>query len=386
MASLRFMLDCRGNSPRVERPICLCVAHNGKSALHRTGIAVDPKCWDKRSQRVVKSPLASSYNMALNRMMLDYSERLLALRSSGRLGGMSAINLRDALVRGNDIDLYERLGEKRLSARSESRRSTFASVEHWCRLYMKGERICLGDITPSWVDGLCDFILSGGVKNSSCCCYLMCLHSVFVDAIRKDEIERDPFRRFRYPKIMPTRKRSLSAEVLRELFLRELPKESHRFAVDMFKLSFMLIGMNTIDMYKARKSWVVDGRLEYRRSKTGRLYSVKLEPEAVEIIGRWAGDGDALLCVDRIYRKSTTFSVCCSIKLSAILGEAGVTMYWARHSWATIASGLGIPRDVIAHGLGHGLNTVTDIYIDFDRCKVDEANRRVLDCVLYGKG
>ena len=62
-----------------------------------------------------------------------------------------------------------------------------------------------------------------------------------------------------------------------------------------------------------------------------------------------------------------------------------ITTYWARHSWATIAASLDIPRDTIAHALGHGNNTVTDIYIDFDQEKVDKANRRVLDWVLYGK-
>ena len=41
--------------------------------------------------------------------------------------------------------------------------------------------------------------------------------------------------------------------------------------------------------------------------------------------------------------------------------------------------------DTIAHALGHGGNTVTDIYIDFDQSKVDDANRRVLDWVLYGR-
>ena len=63
----------------------------------------------------------------------------------------------------------------------------------------------------------------------------------------------------------------------------------------------------------------------------------------------------------------------------------GLTTYWARHTWATIAASLDIPRDTIAHALGHGGNTVTDIYIDFDQKKVDDANRRVLDWVLYGK-
>ena len=62
-----------------------------------------------------------------------------------------------------------------------------------------------------------------------------------------------------------------------------------------------------------------------------------------------------------------------------------LTTYWARHTWPTIAASLDIPKETIAAALGHGGNTVTDIYIDFDRRKVDEANRKVMDWVLYGK-
>lgn len=50
----------------------------------------------------------------------------------------------------------------------------------------------------------------------------------------------------------------------------------------------------------------------------------------------------------------------------------------ARHTWATIASELDIPKETIAAALGHGGNTVTDIYIDFDQKKVDEANRKII--------
>ena len=63
-----------------------------------------------------------------------------------------------------------------------------------------------------------------------------------------------------------------------------------------------------------------------------------------------------------------------------------ISTYWARHSWATIAyNDLGISMDVIAQALGHGEQTVTDIYLDKNQKLVDEANRKVLDWVLYGK-
>lgn len=59
-----------------------------------------------------------------------------------------------------------------------------------------------------------------------------------------------------------------------------------------------------------------------------------------------------------------------------------ISQYWCRHTWATMAAELDIPKETIAAGLGHGGNTVTDIYIRFDLRKVDEANRRVIDYVL----
>ena len=63
-----------------------------------------------------------------------------------------------------------------------------------------------------------------------------------------------------------------------------------------------------------------------------------------------------------------------------------LTTYYARHSWASIASSLDIPIETISAGLGHEYgNRITAIYINYDYRKVDLANRKVIDWVLYGK-
>lgn len=63
-----------------------------------------------------------------------------------------------------------------------------------------------------------------------------------------------------------------------------------------------------------------------------------------------------------------------------------ITTYFARHSWATIAAELDIPDDVISQALGHAArNSTTAIYIERNIRKVDEANRKVIDWVLYDK-
>lgn len=60
-----------------------------------------------------------------------------------------------------------------------------------------------------------------------------------------------------------------------------------------------------------------------------------------------------------------------------------ITWYTARRSWATIAAQLDIPKETIGKALGHSQwdNTITDIYINFDNRKIDEANRKVLDYI-----
>jgi hypothetical protein len=118
----------------------------------------------------------------------------------------------------------------------------------------------------------------------------------------------------------------------------------------------------------------------------------------LEIIERYKGKGWLLDPLDR-YENYKQYARHLNGALQAIgeveIGKQGaksikplynnITTYWARHTWATIAAGLDIPKETIAAALGHGGNTVTDIYIDFDQRKVDEANRRVIDWVLYGK-
>ena len=59
-----------------------------------------------------------------------------------------------------------------------------------------------------------------------------------------------------------------------------------------------------------------------------------------------------------------------------------LSSYWSRHTWATIAAELDIPKETISAALGHNIGSaVTSIYINFDYKKVDDANRKVIDYV-----
>lgn len=56
-----------------------------------------------------------------------------------------------------------------------------------------------------------------------------------------------------------------------------------------------------------------------------------------------------------------------------------LSMYCARHSWASAAKGKNIPISVISEGMGHDSEATTQIYLaSLDNSVVDKANAQIL--------
>lgn len=264
------------------------------------------------------------------------------------------------------------------------------------REYVKVGVLPFEEVTVGWLRGFDSWLEGQGLSVNSRAIHMKNVRTAVNRAIDDELMTVYPFRRFRI-RTEVTRKRSLSVEELRRLFSWDV-EEWQREYLDIFKLMFMLCGINAVDLHGLKKV-SKSGRVEYRRAKTKRLYSVKVEPEAMEIIGRHRGKNGLLDISDR-WKDHRDFTKQINIALKKIgkvriVGRGGkkevtpewpeLSTYWSRHSWATIAASLDIPKETIAAALGHGGNTVTDVYIDFDQSKVDDANRRVIDWVLYGR-
>lgn len=273
-------------------------------------------------------------------------------------------------------------------------KSTFDSFRYTQALVRKfqssADRMVFEDITYGWLSDLEAWMKKKNLSQNTRKIHFGNIRIAMREAYKRGLTDNDPFRRFTF-RPEKTRKRSISVEMLRKLFNYPVEPYAELYR-DMFKLIFMLIGINSIDLFNL-KSITPDGRIEYKRAKTGRLYSIKVEPEAMEIIEKYRGKNGLLCIADRWtdYRnfrhqmnkaiKDIGVSHGKGAKRSASNGPFdGVTSYWMRHSWATIA------RSIKALSLGHGDgNPVTSVYIDEELRVVDEANRRVLDWVLYGK-
>ena len=397
MATTKFYLDKRSNAN--VSPLKLSVRIGKNAILLSLGVKLAPSQWDEKAQKIINHPGKLYLNAFITSRKQEIDMALLDLMKGGRIRNMSFAEIKNRIqagANGGDCRLPEAENNKdlfaaRFKAYKESRDrkkgtySVYRATYNKLRAYAGEEfgRLKFEDITKDWLTGFDTFLQRSAPSRNARNIHLRNIRTVFNAAIDDGITTAYPFRRF---KIRPvaTAKRALSAEQMRALINRHASTEEEEEYRDMFSLIFYLIGINTIDLFNLRD--IVDGRIEYYRRKTNRLYSIKVETEALEIINKYRGKGYLLNVLDRFnnYR-------CYAAKLNRHLQRfaspvaAHLTTYWARHTWATIAASLDIPKETIAAALGHGGNTVTDIYIDFDRAKIDDANRRVIDFVLYGK-
>ena len=399
MASFTFYLDCR--RLRADGTACLKVAlsHGGRRVFVPLDLSIPPDVWDARTAHVDRRwRYARQTNLLLDQYFeaVDDAVRALSKVPSASME-MCGRAVERALGRGGVAGTFMPALEAYAYGLSRGTQGLYAQTAARVRAYdpLGGEALSFEDVDFNWLTRFEAFLAQTESKNARNI-HLRNIRAVFNRALDEEATAAYPFRRF---KIRPvaTPKRSLSLERLREFMAYPVEDWQVRHK-DMWLLSFMLCGINMVDMCRLREV-TAEGRIEYNRAKTHRLYSIRVEPEAADIIARYRGRefllevseryGDYRDYLKRCNRGLQSIGVC---ERSGLGGKKtiepafpGLTTYWARHTWATIAASLDIPRDTIAHALGHGGNTVTDIYIDFDLSKVDDANRRVLDWVLYGR-
>lgn len=404
MATTKFYLDTR-NKNGDTFPLKIAINHKGNTSLLSLGIYLLKSQWDKKSEKITGHSNKFFLNTFIAKRKQEVDSIILKLIETGELPKMSATAVKDVvtseLVREDDdqekdkglfLPHYRKFMERK--GNTHTREIYSLTLTHLTRFARDIGSLRFEDITKSWLTDFDNYLARTSPSKNARNIHLRNIRAVFNDAIDEELTAHYPFRKFKIRGV-PTAKRSLTVEELRTLFACDCDDTQRKY-LDIFKLIFMLCGINVIDLCNAAE--ISGGRLEYNRAKTGRLYSIKVEPEAMEIIGRYRGKSHLLDILDR-YGNYKDYAKRLNESLKRIghteTGKRGkktfrplfpqLTTYWARHSWATIAASLDIPKETIAAALGHGGNTVTDIYIDFDRKKIDEANRRVLDWVLYGK-
>ncbi|WP_304517034.1 phage integrase SAM-like domain-containing protein [Cecembia rubra] len=224
--------------------------------------------------------------------------------------------------------------------------------------------------------------------------YMRALKAICNKAIKQELVDQAWYPFYKYTiKRGKTTPRVLSLEEMKRFVKLEVSSEN-KFLYSSWcigKLIFLLRGINLKDLLQAKPEDIKGDRLIYKRSKTGKMYSIKLLPEAMDILREFHPNHTVLgIFTNEQMADPKRFVYISGQKRKLInkylkqLGEMAntqepITTYVFRYTYSNIAKQLGFSKDIIAEALGHEYgNAVTGIYLElFDNEVLDNMHEQV---------
>ena len=411
MATVHLYLDKRSIKRGEEAPLKIGINKQGSSAYISLNVKIYPTQWDADKERIKDHPNKKAIQSYIDTQRNKVSNIIMDLTKDGKLVKLTATQIKYKVLEILDPSVavsnsfYNRFiayANSRQAQRTKDIYLVTAKRMHEYDSHIKSKSF--EDITKDWLTGFDSFLMKYSPAANGRNIHFRNIRAVFNDALDNEVTQNYPFRVFKI-KAEQTEKRSLTLEEVRTLFSVTEPNQQR--TIDLFKLCLFLIGINIVDLCELTEI-DAEGRIHYKRKKTKKLYSIKVEPEALEIINRYRGK-KYLLDILETHTNTHAFTTyfdrqlknigSCVLKRNPNFAKTHrhefiketqplfpkLTSYWARHTWATLASELDISEDIISHALGHTYSTgaaVTQVYINFNRNKIDKANRKVIDYIL----
>lgn len=354
-------------------PVKLVITYKGVRK-RKTLFSVLPKDWDPGKKQVRYTNV--------DHVMLNYK------------ADMAIRTVKDYIFRhgqiGRNIDLGDIIEPKPaetikslawyLTIYSESIRGK-ASNEYCNNILFVADRveqfspgITVDKITEAWIN---QFYAHLGVENSTFAGYLKKIRKA-IKIATKDGVSASQDALAYKVKVPKKIKRKLSFEEfdrMRELELK--PGSNLAMVRDFFLLQVYLRGMRVGDLLTQRHQFIHNDRLFNSQEKTDAEQSIKLVPEAVEIINRYRGNKSGYLIPflkiqpdadpGRIRRQVSSKTAMINDSLSILSGminlDFELTTHVARHTYAVMGKKLGVPIYILSKQLGHTSIHSTEVYL-----------------------
>lgn len=263
--------------------------------------------------------------------------------------------------------------------------------------YAGGNEVVWKELSPAFISGYESFLLKRGLCRNSTSFYIRNLRSIVNRAVERGiEVDRNLFRHV-YTGVDKTVKRAVGIDVIRRI--RDIDLSGHPaldFARKVFMFSFYTRGMSFVDIAFLKKSDARNGLITYSRRKTRQLLTVRIEPETKKIIESFGKNRTPFLLpiltdetADPEHQYENAYS-----RINRNIQKVGLmlrldtklTLYVARHSWASIAHSSDVALSTISRAMGHDSEKTTVIYLQsLDTSSVDKANSDIIRLMDKGK-
>ena len=367
-------------------------AHNRKISYLRTSWMVNDKGLSRNKKDIIDpfviqqtSKLIDRYYNILNRIdTQDWTVKEIV----------------DYIQKGKDgisFSMYARKHIEKMKARGQERTSRdYKWALYSLEKFAGGDEIMFSQLTYSflsrWIDSLSQTARS---KNK----YPINIRQIHKAAMLEyNDEERgilliaNPWPKITIPKEDTPSKRAISPNMLRKFFavVPDFSRFTHplqELGQDVALISFCMCGINSIDLFYAKKSQYHNGIFHYNRRKTCKSRSDNayfeirvpqfIKPTFEKYLSK---DMESPWLFDFQDRLSTSDSFNANVNSP----DFHASLYSFRHSWATIAqNGCGASLGDVDFALDHSTYKMARVYTKIDYSPAWELNEKVIDYIFF---
>lgn len=381
--------------------VYIMIVHNSKPAYLRTDLLV-------RDCDVIRNAIKDSFVLKTCYGRIQHFSEVL---NKVDYKNWTVTQVRDFLVSIDNSTSFSafcrqfiiELEQKGSENNASIYRASLRSFEH----YMDCDTISFQEVTHESLTG---WLQSLWLKNRARTLYPTCLRAMFdkarllsTDGMSDIVIKHNPWLGMEIPQYRSVRKKAVSIEECRKFFESPIPQDVRwrqraSLGKDVAMLVFCLAGINTIDLFKLRKSDYSGGVLHYMRAKTSSrrsdsaYFEIRVPELLKDVFSRNLApeDSEWLFSFSQIYKDPKTFNVSINAGIKRIASEAGLSddfsAYTFRHTWATIAQNqCHASFAEIGFAMNHSDHATTKGYIKIDFTPAWILNESVIGAVFEAK-
>ncbi|MBN2728563.1 MAG: site-specific integrase [Bacteroidales bacterium] len=356
-------------------PVYLWVTIDRKTRKYSLGHYIDPKKWDKNKEKLAGTkPIDFAINDFI-RDSINNAERIIL--NIQRKGLTPNFELFERAYKNNtDLEDFYQFAHVYIETGNFSPGYTRLLKGELSKLKKFKDPLRFSDIDHSFIMEYEHYMYTTLKNKANTVTKTMKkIKAIVNEAMRRDEAlyTKSPFAKYRM-KTEPTFRERLYKEELDHLFTLRGTFSNHINNVLEYFLFSCYTGLRFTDITKLRYSNIQGEWVKVKMEKTKDNVSIPLLKRAKELIPKNDSPLDRHIFPTISNQKTNKY-------LKTAIEGAGITRkityHCSRHTFATIALNLGIPKDVVQKILGHSQIRTTDIYAKMEDKTIEREMRKM---------
>ena len=400
-SSVVIILDTRREKSDKTYPIALRVIHFRKMTSIATGYSIPQEYWDDTKRRIKKAykgiENVARVNNAIEKERLRALDLITKLNDRNELNSLSITDLKNMIsVKGKTtfFEYAEKQIKELINLKRIGNARNYSNILREVKKFRKEVDFPFRELNYSFLKKFESYYLAKGLGENGLSVYMRGIRAIFNKAISDKLVEKESYPFDQYTILSkPTKKRAISLDAIQKIVNLKLDTgDSLPEARNMFLMSFYMMGAPFIDLAFLTKENIVDGRIQYKRRKTGKFFDIKITESLRPILDHYLKDkekGEFLLpiikreeLIDQ-YKDIQWAQKRYNKRLKKIAEKANIqeklTSYVSRHSFASLANNMAIPVTAISEMLGHQRLSTTQVYLaGLQKDVIDKYNESIL--------